>query len=135
LRTKDLEKITPAIEFLSHGTVDPQDWIDNKNNIVLENSNGDLAIFEFAIKDKPIYSAHYYFKSRGREAIKAGKAFLDELFNSDYGVNVLMGMVPDERKDVKWMTRQLGLKSYGPQEARGKLYELFIITKEEFNNG
>jgi len=136
MRIWDATKIAAAIKhFLkTEEQVDVIEWLSDPANIVLENDNGDLAIFEYGVQANKIYSGHYYFKSRGKQAIKAGKAFLDELFNSCYNIHILIGMVPIERNEVKWMTRQLGFKSYGLQEARGKQYELFIITKKEFNN-
>ena len=84
---------------------------------------------------KHIYSGHYYFKSRGRQAITAGKGFLDELFNTCYNIDVVMGMVPIGHKAARWMSRQLGFTSHGVEELRDKHYELFILTKKEFNNG
>ena len=136
MRIWDAIKIGSAIKhFLkTEEQVDVIDWLSDPTNIVLENQYGDIALFEYGIPVRRIYSGHYYFKSRGKQAIKAGKKFLDELFNSCYNVNILIGMVPVERREVTWITRQLGFKSYGPEEARGKQYELFILTKKEFNN-
>lgn len=135
MRTWDAIKIGSAIKhFLkTEEQVDPIEWLSDHTNIVLENKHGDLALFEYGLPTRRIYSGHYFFKSRGRQAIESAKGFLDELFNSCYNISILMGMVPIERKDVKWMTRQLGFTSYGLEEARGKQYELFILTKKEFN--
>jgi len=135
-RIFDAVKIAASIKhFLgTEEQVDVIEWLSDSSNIVLENDRGDLAIFEYGLPTRRIYSGHYFFKSRGRAAITAAHEFLDVLFNSCYNVSILMGMVPIERKDVKWMTRQLGFKSYGLEEARGKQYELFILTRKEFNN-
>ena len=136
MRTWDAIKIDKAIShFLKDNNhIDPVEWLSDPANIVLENDLGDLAIFEYGLPTRRVYSGHYFFRSRGRQAIQSAKGFLDEIFNSCYNINVLMGMVPDERREVKWLTRQLGFKSYGPEEARGNKYELFILTKKEFNN-
>lgn len=136
MRTWDAIKIGAAIKhFLqTEEQVDPIEWLSDPSNIVFENEVGDLAIFEYGLPTRKVYSGHYFFKSRGRQAIESGKQFIDELFNSCYNIGILMGMVPVERRDVKWMTRQLGFKSYGLELARGKQYELFILTKKEFNN-
>lgn len=135
MRTIDVTKVKDAIDFLSDGKVIPAEWIANPENIALENDLGDIGIFEYAFPNKEIYSCHYYFKSRGRQAINSAKAFLDELFNTCYNIDVLMGLVPIERRDVKLTTRRLGFTSYGLEEIHGKEYELFILTKKEFNNG
>lgn len=136
MRIWDAIKIGKAIKhFLkTEEQVDVVEWLSDPANIVLENLKGDLAIFEYGLPTKKIYAGHYYFNSRGRKAIDSGKELLDEFFNSCYNTNVLIGMVPIQRKDVKWITRKLGFKSYGIEEARGNQYELFIQTKKEFNN-
>lgn len=134
MRTYDTSLITPAIEFYlkSSTLVDPKEWIKNSDNIALLNDNGDLALFEKGIKD--IYSGHYYFKSRGRTAIKAGHAFLDELFNTCYNIDILMGLSPLTNLPARWMSRRLGFASQGAITYDDKHYELFVITKKEFNS-
>lgn len=134
MRTYDTSLIAPAIEFYLKSSilVDPKEWIKNPDNIVLLNDNGDLALFEKGIKD--IYSGHYYFKSRGRAAIKAGHAFLDELFNTCYNIDVLMGLSPLTNLPARWMSRRLGFASQGAITYDDKHYELFVITKKEFNS-
>lgn len=134
MRTWDVTKVKEAIEYLSKD-VCPVEWLANQNNIALENEQGDLALFEYAFKDKPIYSGHYYFKSRGKQAIKAGRDFLDELFNSCYTINILMGLVPLSHRAARWLTRRIGFTSYGTEEIREKEYEIFILTKKEFEHG
>lgn len=134
-RTWDAQKIAEALMFLQKGqdNIDIVAWLADPKNIVLENADGDLALFEIGIKN--IYSGHYYFKCRGRKAIDVGKAFLDELFNTCYNINVVMGMVPIQHLGARWMSRRLGFTSYGAEHLNDKHYELFILTKKEFNNG
>lgn len=135
MRIWDALKIELAITSLSKTEIDPIEWLSNSSNIVLENKHGDLALFEYGFVNKNIYSGHYFFKSRGQQATLVAKEFLDELFNSCYNINVLMGLVPTEHRAARWMTRRVGFTSYGIEEIRGKQYELFIITKKEFNRG
>lgn len=136
MRTWDAIKIGAAITHLmkTDNQVDPIEWLANPANIVLENEYGDLALFEYGFPTKKIYSGHYFFKSRGRRAITSARGFIDELFNSCYNISVLMGMTPLERKDARWLTRQVGFTPHGVEEIGGKEYELFILTKKEFNN-
>lgn len=136
MRIWDANKIAGAIEYFlkTDDKVDPIEWLSDPANIALENEFGDLALFEYGVPTRKIYSGHYYFKSRGRAAIKAAREFLDEIFNTCYNINVLMGMTPLEYPAARWLTRQVGFTSYGIEEARGKQYELFILTKKEFNN-
>jgi len=136
LRIWDKVKVQAAFDGLlkEQGKVDAAEWLANPANIVLENDRGDLALFEYGFPTQKIYSGHYFFKSRGREAITAGRDFLDELFNSCYNISILMGLVPKDHRAARWITRQLGFTSYGKEEIAGKEYELFILTKKEFNN-
>lgn len=135
MRTTDVTKVTEAINFIGHGIVDPKEWLANPTNIALENEYGDIALFEYGLPNKQIYSGHYYFKSRGRQAIQSARDFLDELFNSCYNISIVLGLIPIQNRAARWITRQLGFTSYGLETLHDKEYELFILTKKEFNNG
>ena len=135
MRIWDAIKVGEAISYLlKSDRVDPIDWLSKSENIVLENKYGDLALFEYGLVAKKVYSGHYYFKSRGRQAINDAKCFLDEVFNSCYNINVLVGLVPIENRASRWITRQIGFTSQGVEEVHDKEYELFILTKKEFND-
>ena len=135
VRTKDPEVIREAIEsFKERGLdVDPVEWINWPTNIALINDEGDIALFEIGFKG--VYTGHYYFKSRGRAAINAAKGFLDELFNTCYNIDILLGLTPLTNLPARWISRQVGFKSHGIVEGPKRHYEMFIITKKEFNNG
>lgn len=132
-RSYDALKVAIAIkDFLkSEDKVDPIEWLANQDNIVLVNGRGDVALFEKGIKN--IYSGHYRFESRGRSALVSGKEFLDNLFNSCYNIEVLMGLTPLTHLGARWLSRQLGFKSQGVINHYDKHYEMFILTKKEFN--
>jgi hypothetical protein len=134
-RIYDAALIAPAIElFLGSNAyqVDPVEWISDPEHIVLMNDKGDMALFEPGIRK--YYSGHYFFKSRGREALESAREFLDTIFSPCYNIPVMMGLVPDERRDVKLITRRLGFKSYGLTYSQGKAFEIFILSREEFQN-
>lgn len=103
---------------------DPIDWISDPDNIILVNDMGDVAVFEYAFEGKKIYSGHYYFRSRGRAAITAGKEFLREVLPR---FKTLIGLVPVEHKAARWMSRQLGFESFGFDTIKGNEYEMFFI--------
>lgn len=137
MRTWDATKIATAIDYLSKDTksIDAIEWLSNPVNIALENKHGDIVLFEYGLLEHKVYSGHYFFKSRGRQAIQSARDFLDEIFNSCYNISILMGFTPLKHKAARWLTRQVGFTSYGIEEVHGKEYELFILTKKEFNNG
>lgn len=128
-------KITEVIDSLlddgEHLTA--EEWLNDPTNIALENDRGDIALFEIGLKK--IYSGHYYFKSRGRRAINAAKEFLDCIFNTCYNIEVIIGLTPITNLPARWLSRQVGFKSQGLVQGPKRYYEMFIMTKREFNNG
>lgn len=134
-RTYNSEKINEAIESLLDNDehVTAEEWLKDPTNIALENDRGDIALFEIGLKN--IYSGHYYFKSRGRQAINAAKEFLDEIFNTCYNIQVIIGLTPITNLPARWLSRQVGFKSQGLVQGPKRHYEMFIMTKREFNNG
>lgn len=134
MRSWDATLVGKAVEhFLKcDDRVDPIEWLANPDNIVLVNEQGDMSLFERGVKH--IYTGHYYFKSRGKAALKAGHDFLDELLNTCYNIDVITGLVPLEHLGARWLTRRLGFSSHGVVDIADKHYELFILTKKEFNS-
>jgi hypothetical protein len=133
MRIWDAVKISNAVKLFlkSENKVDVIEWLSNPDNIVLENDKGDIALFEKGVKN--YYSGHYYFKSRGKEAKESGKELLDELFNTCYNIHMVLGMVPITHLGARWMSKALRFKSYGVIKHDGEWFELFILTKKEFN--
>ena len=135
MRTYDTQLVQQVIEGLHDDgiNISAEDWLKVPTNIALVNDNEDVALFEIGFKD--VYTGHYYFKSRGREAIKVARQFLDELFNTCYNIDVILGLTPISNLPARWLSRQVGFKSHGLVQGPKRHYEMFIITKKEFNNG
>lgn len=132
MRTYDARKVAEAVAFFrkTEDGFDPIDWVSNHLNLALENSDGDMSLFEY---ERPgIVTGHYYFKSRGRKAIQVGQAFLDEVFNSCYNIEVIRGLVSITHLGARWISRQIGLKSYGVVKVLDQPFELFILSKKEY---
>lgn len=106
-------------------------WVSDVANIALVNDDGDVALFE--CEGPGYYSGHYSFNNRGRKAIEAGHAFLDEVLNTCYNVEVIRGLTPLENLGARWMSRKLGFTSYGPVKTDLGPHEIFILTRKEFN--
>lgn len=85
------------------------------------------ALFE---KDSDgLYTGHYLFKKRGKEAHDLAVTFLRELFSVAKAVK---GIVDKENRRVSLFTRRLGFKKYTEIPIKDKIGELFIMTKSEF---
>ncbi len=131
-RTYDANLIAPAIKFFlgTEDKIDPIEWISKPTNIALVNDNGDVSLFELDVNN--VYNGHYYFQSRGKKALLAAREFLDTAFNSCYNIPLIMGLTDLTHLGARWLSRQIGFKSYGVVKA-DKPYEMFILTKKEFN--
>lgn len=132
MRIYDAHLIAQAVEFFrkTEEDFDPVLWISDHQNVALQNDMGDMSLFERELPG--VVTGHYYFKSRGKEAIKVSRAFLDEIFNPCYNVEVIRGLVPLTHLGARWMSRQIGFKSHGVVKISDKPFELFILSKKEY---
>lgn len=107
-------------------------WFDNTNNLMFaDGENVGLATLEYP----GVYTVHWYFKVRGRDAIELAKRMLKNLFEN-YGAETIRGIVRVDLKASRWGARQVGCKSVGIFKfADGEDNEVFIVTKDDFLKG
>lgn len=132
MRTTDVDVIMNAVNQYADQIVGfyPYEWVLTKSNIALVNDKGDVALFEFL---KPgVYYGHYFFFSRGREAVKVARQFLDEIFT--YDVKVIQGLTPMTHLGARWLNRQLGFKSQGVTPTIKDVCEIVIMTKQDWES-
>lgn len=108
----------------------PREWVLNFDNIALTNKNEDLALFE--LSEDGIYTGHYFFNSRGKEAYEAAQKFLKEVFSRRYDVKVIRGLTPLDKKGALWMNRKLGFKEYGEINTDAGPCRLVFLTRLEW---
>lgn len=99
------------------------------NLMFISGRNAGLAIY-----DAPgIYTVHWYYEARGREAINLGKDMIGLLF-ANHDAKLLRGLIKTKLKASRWACRQLGFKSYGtimfPENDEN---EFFCMTKLEYD--
>lgn len=132
MRTFDLELVKSATDPYKdelHG-FDPKNWLSNARNVALTNDNGDIALFERELPG--IVTGHYFFHSRGREALNAAVEMLKEAFTGDFDIELIRGLTPTDNLGALWMNKKLGFKSYGKVETLAGPCELVILTKKEW---
>lgn len=131
-RTFDADSVDKAVQRNPDAiNFNAEEWCSNTDNIALTNDKDDFALFE---NEYPgAYTGHYFFNSRGKEAVKAAEEFLLEAF-TNYPIEVIRGLTPADKLGAKWLSRRLGFTSYGTVETIVGDCELFILTKDEFNN-
>lgn len=127
-RSYDIEVLRSIGEqFIPDELVSP--WLMDTNNVMLvKDDNIGLATFDFP----GMYTVHWFFKVRGREALNLAREMFKYMFDN-HNAQVLRGLTPTNLKAARWASRQVGMKSYGEvTTSEGKPHELFIITKDEF---
>lgn len=97
--------------------------------MLAEGENVGLASFEYP----GMYTCHLYFKAKGREAIKLGRAMLVHLFDN-YDVKAVRGLIKVRFKAARWAARQMGWESLGLVSFPNGDDELFYGTKENFTD-
>lgn len=135
MRTYDLEKIKRAMSLYDDEIVGfhPEEWVSNPMNIALINEHGDVGLFEHQAMLKNTVCAHYFFFSRGKQAVKVAQDFLVELFSTTY-VKTILGLTPEAHKGALWMNRRLGCKEYGTVDTVIGPCRFVILTKEQWKD-
>lgn len=104
------------------------EWLaDDRNLMFDEDGSVGLLTHEYP----GVYSAHWFFKVRGREALSLAKRMLGEVFDNHDG-KVVRGLTEVNLRAARWAARQVGMKSYGIMSYPDGDYELFCMTKQEF---
>jgi len=89
--------------------------------------NGDVVLFDG--EGEGTYQVHLLFQAKGRAAVE----FITEAFRQmfeDHQAELIFGMVPDFRRDVKIMSRWVGGKFAGKRDTPEGPCELYVLSKE-----
>lgn len=129
----DIEFISRMIPFEDITKTNMLSWLSNPRNFYYMDKD-DIALFNF--ETPYLYTGHYFFNSRGKDAKAKAKSILLRFFDLFETPPVLRGLTPVEHKAAKWMNRQLGFKSQGQIETDlEEVCELFILTKKDLIDG
>jgi hypothetical protein len=111
-----------SVEALKH-------WIEMpRNRMFVEGDSVGLATYEYP----GLYSVHWYFKVRGKDAINLGKRMIAHLFNHS-DAKAIRGLIKTRLKAARWAARQVHFTSVGVVTyPDGDENELFCMTKDEF---
>lgn len=134
MRTTDtqlLKEATARYATEIHG-LDHDLWVLAPENIALVDENGNVSMFEH---DRPgVVYGHFFYKARGRAALKAAKGHLKELFEGGYGIEVIKGLTPVEHLGAAWLSKKIGFTQHGIIDTDVGKCILFILTKQEWEN-
>lgn len=136
MRTFDSHLITKAVSQYAEQITgfEPDEWTQNTWNVALTNDNEDIALFERQELNPVAVFGHYFFWSRGKDAVKAAKEFLKEIFTDGYSVEVIMGLTPVEHKGALWLNKQLGFKPVEIVNSHVGDLQMVMLTKNEWEN-
>lgn len=131
-RTFDVDVVKAATDPYADGLIGfrPEEWLEDHKNVALCTDSGDVALFERTLPW--LVTGHYFYFSRGKAAIEVSNAMLNEIF-SDYGVEVVQGLVPIENPKAIWISRKIGFTSHGVLDTFAGPCNLLILTKPEHN--
>jgi hypothetical protein len=134
MRTYSTDKVKAATSQYATEIVgfEPEEWLSNEMNIALINDNDDVALFEHQVNLTNTVCGHYFFFSRGKEAIRASKDFLNDIFSNDYYVETITGLTPEEHKGALWMNRRLGFIDHGRIDTAIGPCRFVMLTKEQW---
>lgn len=130
MRTHDVNLITEAVARYGAPIVgfEPGDWLFGAN-IALVNDKNDVALLEYTAPGK--FTGHYFFLSRGKDAVTSAKDFLREAFE-EHPVEAITGLTPHVKRGALWLNKQIGFTSYGTIETQIGPCEIVILTKKEW---
>ena len=131
-RTYNPEDVLQATEQYKHKLedFDVDSWLANHDNIALINEHNDVSLL---LRIMPaVVIGHYFYHSRGKDAVRTAKAMREEIFSGDYNVEVIEGLSPLENLGARWLNKQLGFKSYGVVDTTSGPCEVVMLTKDEW---
>jgi len=107
-------------------------WLASTGNIPVTFDNGDIVMFDH--EGGRDYQVHFLFQSRGREAIEHAREAFRIMF-TDYKAELIFGLVPDFRRDVKMLARWIGGKFAGRRATSEGECELYVLSNVMFFKG
>jgi hypothetical protein len=133
-RTRNIDIINAATKEYKHELTGfyPDLWLSIPMNVVLTNENGDVGLFERTAEMDGTVTGHYFFHSRGREALRTAKEMLREIFTGPYDVTSIVGLTPLEKKGALWMNRQLGFGHEEEVDTVAGPCRFVLLTKQEW---
>lgn len=87
------------------------DWVRDPRNVAVWEGD-DLALFDYV--SPGVYEGHFFFESRGREAVRVTKMLTQRMF--DYGAQMLIGYVPLENRKAGVIARSAGYRFAGMRD-------------------
>lgn len=132
-RETELQPLLDTMEpYLPLQGFEPKQWLGLSLNVALTDGEGNYSLFERY--SEFVVTGHYFFKARGKQALQLAKEMLQEAFTGDYNIKTIRGLTPLEKQGARWLSKNIGFKSYGEVDTKAGPCELFILNKNEWEN-
>jgi hypothetical protein len=134
-RTYSVATVTEAVKTYGEiSDLNPREWLMDEANVAVVTESGDVALFERASLASHIVAGHFFFKSRGKEALASAKEVLKEAFRANTEITMIVGLVPKDKKHVSAITRRLGFSYNGDVGPDNSPCEYFTLSKFDWEN-
>lgn len=107
-------------------------WLASEGNVPIVFDDGGVVLFE--CEGPNHYQVHLLLVARGREAIAQVRDAFRQMFKQ-HGAQLVFGLIPACRRDVKMVARWAGAKSAGNRDTPHGRCELFVLSNLMFFKG
>lgn len=128
-RSFDHRLMKEASEAFNGPDFDYEGWTANHRNIMyVVGDNVGLATYDYP----GVYTAHWFFKARGKEALAIAFAMYHDLFNN-HDAKAVRGITPVELRGARYLAKRIGFVSLGIADYPDGPCEIMCLTRDEFN--
>ena len=109
---------------------DNHTWVNIERNLMYRlGDDVGLATYDYP----GVYTVHWFFKSKGKEALRVARIMLDYLFMK-HEPEVLRALVLMENKPSRYMAKYMGFEHLSVEEFSDGPTEVMILTKKVFRD-
>jgi hypothetical protein len=107
---------------------DDDAWVANTKNVMYE-KGPDVGL---ATYDYPgLYTVHWFFKSKGKQALVSAAEMLNDLF-TNYGAKAVRGVIHMDNKPSRFLAKYVGFEKISVEEFLDGPNELMLLYKDRF---
>lgn len=126
--TKDHEYLTQVLGEYEMAP-DNKTWVNVEGNLMFRlGDDVGLATYDYP----GMYTVHWFYKSRGKAALKVAAIMLNEVFTK-HGAEVVRGIIALDNKPSIYLSRYLGYVRLSVEEFSDGPNEVILLTKSAFN--
>ena len=108
---------------------DNKTWVNVEGNLMFRlGDDVGLATYDYP----GMYTVHWFFKSRGKAAIKTAIVMLNEVF-TNYKAEIVRGIIALDNKPSVFLSRYVGFERISVEDFSDGPNEVILLTKSAFN--